>query len=102
MAAVAGAYYGWIFALMSEIAGWLESRGINEQEAKTLVSQMTRGVCAMCMEGGRDLHTEDRVLGRPGTYTGLGLDLLQEMDAFSAWSEALDAVLKASRRGRTD
>ncbi len=93
-------YYGWVFALMAEIAGWLETNGVPQSEAKTLVAQMTRGVCAMCLEGGKDMATEDRVIGRPGTYTGLGLDLLQRMDAFSAWSETLDAVLEASRRGR--
>ena len=100
VASITAAYYGWVFALMAEISGWLESRGVEENEAKTLVAQMTRGVCAMCMEGGKDMATEGRVIGRPGTYTGLGLDLLQRMDAFSAWSETLDAVLDASRRGK--
>lgn len=102
VATVTAVYYGWVFRLMAEIAGWLESRGVDEKEAKKLVAQMTRGVCAMCMEGGKDMATEDRVIGRPGTYTGLGLDLLQRMDAFSAWSETLDAVLEASRRGKAD
>ncbi|HSS64975.1 MAG TPA: pyrroline-5-carboxylate reductase dimerization domain-containing protein, partial [Gammaproteobacteria bacterium] len=102
VASMAGIYYGWLYALMAEIAGWLESRGVEKDEAKTLVAQMSRGVCAMCMEGGKDMAAEDRVIGRPGTYTGLGLDLLQRMQAFAAWSETLDAVLEASRRGRPD
>jgi pyrroline-5-carboxylate reductase len=100
VATVTAVYYGWVFRLMAEIAGWLKSNGVDENEAKKLVAQTTRGVCAMCMEGGKDMATEDRVIGRPGTYTGLGLDLLQRMDAFSAWSETLDVVLKASRRGK--
>jgi pyrroline-5-carboxylate reductase len=102
VASIAAVYYGWVFALMAEISGWLESRGIDGKEAKTLVAQMTRGACAMCMEGGKDMATEDRVIGRSGTYTGLGLDILRRMDALSAWSETLDAVLDASRRGKPD
>ncbi len=100
VASMTAVYYGWVFALMAEISQWLESRGIEGKEAKTLVAQMTRGVCAMCIKGGSDMAAESRVIGRPGTYTGLGLDLLQRMDAFSAWSETLDAVLEASRGGK--
>ncbi len=95
-AAITAVYYGWVFAFMAEISGWLASKGVDEQEAKAMVAQMTRGVCAMCLQGGKDMAKEGRNIGRPGTYTGLGLDLLERMDAFAAWSETLDAVLKAS------
>jgi pyrroline-5-carboxylate reductase len=102
VASITAVYYGWVFALMGEISGWLESKGIEDKEAKNLVAQMTRGACAMCVEGGKDMAREDRVIGRRGTYTGMGLDLLRRMDAFSAWSETLDAVLEASCRGKSD
>lgn len=102
VASVIATYYGWVFALMSEAAGWLEGRGIDGDEARTLVAQMTRGVCAMCLEGDKDMAREARNIGRPETYTGLGLDLLDRMDALSAWRETLDAVLEASRRGTPD
>jgi hypothetical protein len=54
------------------------------------------------MEGGKDMTSEGREIGRPGTFTGMGLDKLERMDALSAWRETLEAVLEATRRGRAD
>ena len=102
IAMVIATYYGWVYALLSEASAWLEEQGLDAAETKPLVAQMTRGACAMCLEGGRDMTIEAREIGRPGTYTGLGLDLLDRMDALSAWRETLDAVLAATRRGRPD
>ncbi len=56
----------------------------------------------MCLEGGKDMASEGRGIGRPGTYTGLGLDLLERMDAIFAWSHTLDAVRNATRAGSAD
>ncbi len=102
IAMVIATYYGWVFALMAEIATWLAEHDIDPAEAKRLVAQMTRGVCAMCMEGGKDMASEGREIGRPGTFTGMGLDNLARIDALSAWRETLEAVLEATRRGRAD
>lgn len=102
VAMVIATYYGWVYGLMAEVSGWLEDRGLDGSESAAMVAQMTRGACAMCLEGGKDMATEAREIGRPGTYTGMGLDLLQRMDALSAWRETLDAVLEATRRGSAD
>jgi pyrroline-5-carboxylate reductase len=102
IAMVTATYYGWVFALMAEVADWLAEHDIDPVEAKRLVAQMTRGVCAMCMEGGKDMASEGREIGRPGTFTGMGLDILEDRDALAAWRETLEAVLEATRRGRSD
>jgi pyrroline-5-carboxylate reductase len=102
IAMVIATYYGWVFALMAEAADWLAEHDIDPAEAKRLVAQMTRGVCAMCMEGAKDMASEGREIGRAGTFTGMGLDKLERIDALSAWRETLEAVLEATRRGRAD
>ena len=41
-ASCSGAYFGWVQALILEVAQWMEQQGIPEDDARALVAHMTR------------------------------------------------------------
>jgi len=94
-AAVAATYYGWVYALMDTSARWLNRNGVTADTSRALIAQMTRAACNRCLEGGRDMGAMAAEIARPGTFTGIGLDLLRERGALEAWSDACQSVLDA-------
>jgi len=94
-AAVAATYYGWVYALMETSANWLHRNGVAADTSRALITQMTRAACNRCMESGRDMGAMTAEIARPGTFTGIGLNLLRERGALEAWSDACQSVLDA-------
>lgn len=97
-ASVMGALYGWVFALVDEVARWAAAAGIGEAEARGLTALTFRGAAGMMLE-----HMDEPLpamlesLATPGGITCQGLEKLGERGALSAWSEACEAVLARVR-----
>lgn len=98
VAVVAATYYGWVYALMDTCAGWLEHNGVATQTSRALIAQMTRAACNQTLDSGFDMGAMAQEIARPGTFTGIGLDLLRERGALEAWSDACEGVLGACRK----
>jgi pyrroline-5-carboxylate reductase len=94
-AAVAATYYGWVYALMDTSARWLNRNGVTADTSRALIAEMTRAACNRCLESDRDMGTMAAEIAPPGTFTGIGLDLLRERGALEAWSDACQSVLDA-------
>lgn len=94
-ASVIAAYYGWIQALVGAVTQKTAAAGLDPNQARLLVSQMTRAA-ATTVRNETDHPIDDLVddLCLPGSITGHGLGVLRDRDAFAAWEDAFDAVLE--------
>ena len=96
-AVVAATYYGWVYALMNTSARWLNRNGVATDTSRALIAQMTRAAANRSLSGGSDMGAMAEEIARPGTYTGIGMDLLRERGALDAWSDACQRVFDACR-----
>ena len=97
-ASVVATYYGWVYGVMDEMTRWIEAEGVPEWIASDLVAQTTRGAASMVLaETSTDAGGLLEALARPGSYTGLGLDILRERGSLEALGAASDAVLAKVR-----
>jgi pyrroline-5-carboxylate reductase len=91
--ALVGALYAWLFLLMDEAAAWTKDNGLDEDMARQLVIQTMAGACGMAdMQEDKSFKEIWKTLATPGGISQLGADVLNNRDAFSAWSEALNEV----------
>ena len=97
VAVVAATYYGWVYALMDTSARWLSRNGVATNTSRALVAQMTRAAANQSLLGDFDMGAMAEEIARPGTFTGMGMDLLQERGALDAWDDACQRVLDACR-----
>ncbi len=94
-ASVIGAYYAWIYALAAETMPWLETAGIPTAAGRSLVLQAIRGAAGMMLARPDDSPADMiRDLATPGGITELGLDLLGQRSALTAWRDACQVSLE--------
>ncbi|MEM8646814.1 MAG: NAD(P)-binding domain-containing protein [Pseudomonadota bacterium] len=88
-----GAYFGWVQALILEMTKWLSAKGVPEDEARALIAGMTRAGAVSAFER-TDTPLSELIedLCLPGSLTGQGLEILQNVDAFSPWRAAADSI----------
>lgn len=93
-ASVLGAFYGWVHALIGEVTDWATAAGVEPATARDLTARMTRAAAGMVLEQ-EELSLEAMLeeLATPGGVTALGLDVLQDRAALTAWRESCEAVL---------
>lgn len=95
LATVAACVNGWFFQLFADLSRWLADAGIEPEQARILMLQAARGATGLALQRPMlDLQELASTIASPGTYTGLGLDLLKERQAFTAWTDACGAVLQ--------
>ena len=85
--------YTWFFALFEELIQATESAALPREMAGKLVMGMARGAAELALakpdstpgDIGNDIATD-------GTYSRLGLDLLEENEAFAPWHSACNLL----------
>ncbi len=88
-----GAYFGWVQALILEMTQWLTAKGVSENDARALISGMTRAGAVSAFERTETpLNELIEDLCLPGSLTGQGLEILKTADAFSPWKDAADSI----------
>lgn len=97
VAVVAATYYGWVYALMDTSARWLNCNGLATDTSCALIAQMTRAASSQALESGFDMGAMAEEIARPGTFTGLGMEVLRDRGALDAWDDACQCVLDACR-----
>lgn len=95
-AAANACVYGWYFALFDCLREETEKAGVSPEVARPLVLGMARGAAEVAL-----LRTEEpldvtaKTIASEGSFTRLGLDHLEERQAFVSWREAFQKVYKA-------
>ncbi len=91
--AVHGCTYGWLLALLDEIAKWSEEAGIAPEVARRHVAQTFRAAGTTALEDrGRSVQEIYEEIASPQTFTLMGLEVLREEGAFPPWRAALDRI----------
>lgn len=88
-ASVIACYYGWVHELIAQMSDWTAEQGVDPGVARQLVSQMTRAAATSARER-IDTSPDGLVaeLATPRSFTGAGLEILKEADAFEPWRRA--------------
>ena len=96
--ALVGAFYAWLFPFMDAMVSWTKNQGSDPETARQLVIETIEGACGMARHQ-KDASLADiwETLATPGGISELGARVLEDEDAFAAWSKALDAVTKKMR-----
>jgi pyrroline-5-carboxylate reductase len=99
-ASVLGVYFCLAQALIAEITHWTVTQGLDPEEARLLVSQMTRAAATVVRER-TDTPIEALVaeLATPRSFSRAGLELLDARDAFAPWREACEEVARKLGKG---
>ena len=94
-ASVLACYYGWVHELIAQMSDWTADQGIDPGVARQLAAQMTRAAATSARER-LDTSLEGLVaeLATPRSYTGAGLKILKEANAFAPWRAAADHLAK--------
>lgn len=97
-ASIFGAYYALIYAFIDEAAGWAQTNGLDAVDARKLTARMVQGAASAVIDGcdrpPRELLND---LLTPGGITEAGLEVLEDHEALSRWSQALDASLRRAK-----
>lgn len=96
-----GAYFGWVQALIMEMANWLSTKGVPQDQARAVIAGMTRAGAVSALER-RDIPLEELIndLCLPGSLTGQGLEILKNGDAFTPWQAAAESIF-ARHKGKS-
>lgn len=96
-ASVIACYYGWVHELIAQMSDWTADQGVDPGVARQLVAQMTRAAATSARER-IDTSLDGLVseLATPRSYTGTGLDILKEDDAFGPWKRAAEHLATGS------
>ncbi len=97
-ASVSACYFGWVLALIDQMAQATAAQGLDPETSRLLVAQMTRAAATIARER-TDASTAQLVeeLASPGSFTLTGLEVLRDNRAFDAWHQAFHAVLQRLR-----
>lgn len=89
------AFYGWNFKFMAELSKWGEKNGLSCDMSRKIVEQILMGVSGMSANES-DITLDDIIqnVATKGGITELGLNIIEDQDAFHAWHDAMDAVHK--------
>ncbi len=94
-ASVIAAFYGWIYALCDEVISWTAQTGVPQHTARSLVLETVRGAVNMALTNpDKELDMMLKTLVTPGGITEQGLNILHQQQGLTAWSDALETVLK--------
>ena len=96
LASVAACMNGWMFKFFAQLTEWYAAQGLAPETAKALVLHAFSGAVALA-----DASTDKSMveisdsIATEGTYTKLGLDMLESQGAFDLWVDACAEVEKA-------
>ena len=88
---------GWIYTLVAALEQPMLEAGMPASKARKLVVQAILGTMAHVQNQPElDLQAVTESIATPGTFTKMGLDILQQEDAFAPWQSAIKALLANS------
>ncbi|PFH20270.1 NAD(P)-binding domain-containing protein [Burkholderia sp. JKS000303] len=95
LAMVSACMNGWFYFLIGELQGWFEKKGLPPESARQLVFSSIEDCVAYSQH--QATLTATRIgesIAVPGTYTELGLKVLEGLGANTGWSIAADKVFE--------
>ncbi len=98
-ASVMGAFHGWAFAVIKEVADWVAGQGVPEDQARALVAGMMRGGAGIALARPETPLAETLArLTTPGGITEAGFKKMATVEGLAAWPAACDAALRHMER----
>lgn len=96
LASVAACMNGWMYAFFEQLTEWYVDQGMEKSRARELVLHSVSGATGLAVARPElPLGEISASIANEGTFTKLGLDLLQAQDSFRPWLQASDRVAKA-------
>ncbi|SDP83395.1 NAD(P)-binding domain-containing protein [Desulforhopalus singaporensis] len=96
LASTAACMNGWIYAFLDNLTDWFIAKGLSEAQARELVLHSVQGATALAAaKTDQSLREICDSIATPGTYTRIGLDILEAKEAFSQWGEACEKMNEA-------
>ncbi|MEH6825307.1 MAG: NAD(P)-binding domain-containing protein [Motiliproteus sp.] len=96
VASVAACMNGWMYAFFEQLTDWYVGQGIESTRARELVLHSVSGATGLALARPElALGVISDSIATEGTFTKLGLDLLQAQDSFGSWQQACERVAKA-------
>jgi len=87
---------GWMYTLVAALEQPMIAAGMPAEPARRLLVQSIIGTMAhISEESNMDLAQVTQGIATTGTFTKLGLDILQQQGAFGPWQEAVQTLLMA-------
>jgi pyrroline-5-carboxylate reductase len=85
--------YSWFFALYGELIEATQGPGLPAELSAELVLGMAQGAARLALtESGSSPRQIAAAIATDGTYSKLGLDLLEDREAFAPWHEACELL----------
>ncbi|WP_157737627.1 NAD(P)-binding domain-containing protein [Kosakonia cowanii] len=87
---------GWLYSFAAQLQGWFTEKGMSTEQSRTLVLSSFRE-CAEYAAYRCDCSLGElaKSIATPGTYTALGQEELDKLQAAEPWINAADSVLSA-------
>ncbi|MBY4679024.1 NAD(P)-binding domain-containing protein [Marinobacterium arenosum] len=96
LASTAACMNGWIYPFLARLTDWYTEQGMAAEQARELVLHSVRGATGLAAARPEwPLQAISDSIATDGTFTKLGLDLLESNDAFSPWQDACEQVNKS-------
>ena len=87
--------YTWFFALFEELIQSTSGATLNRESATELVLGMAKGAASLALQDkNRSPGEIAKYIATEGTYSKLGLDLLDEKNAFGPWNDACQLLIE--------
>ncbi|MDH1612240.1 NAD(P)-binding domain-containing protein [Klebsiella aerogenes] len=87
---------GWLYSFAEQLQSWFEDKGMNQEQARRIVLGALRDCAEYAThQADRSLNELSKSIATPGTYTALGLEKLEHMQAAKPWTNAAESVFSA-------
>ncbi|SDO94498.1 pyrroline-5-carboxylate reductase [Desulforhopalus singaporensis] len=103
LASTAACMNGWMYAFLDNLTNWFAAKGLSETQARELVLHSVQGATALAaVKTDQSLREICDSIATSGTYTRIGLDILEAKEAFSPWAEACEKINEALAEEKSD
>ena len=93
LATVGACINGWLYRLLHELQQWATAQGISPEQARTLVLSAADDCIAYSQHHSKaSMGDIGSAIAQPGTFTAVGLEVLQSNGGTDAWRMACEQV----------
>jgi pyrroline-5-carboxylate reductase len=105
LATVAACMNGWFYFLLHDLQRWITEKGLSpDQSRKLVLGSLSDCIAYAKLHEDQSFADLGKSIATSGTYTALGMEMLDLHQANAAWSAAcevvLDALLEKSEEGK--
>ncbi|MCG6232345.1 pyrroline-5-carboxylate reductase family protein [Vibrio furnissii] len=93
LAGVAAVMNGVVFGFMAELSEWFQSKGMTDEQSRTLVTHTLRGATGLAdYKLVQSLSDINHSIATPGTFTLTAQEMIKAEGGFEAWLKACEEI----------